>query len=233
MTTPDEFTPNYNLYLPKNSDLMSDVKKNITDNFKKISDAAIPFLVTPGQPLPQSGAFEIGDRVFRNDPMNAEVSPATWPSSYILVVKDDNWGWVWRPIQNTLAPWINVPATAVKNASWQISTTHPFQITMDTRGRCHWRGAINIKTGTMAQFTNYDLLQTIPELMRPSGYTPVFSAAVTPIGTSTGIQGYSGSKITLNPDGTSVFRSFYNATSTTIWLESIFYTCGKGYWHGT
>jgi hypothetical protein len=214
-------TDNYDFFMPDPSDSMADVKKNITDNFKIIEPRNDITVISAGGALPQAGSYEVGDRVFRAD---AASSP-TWPSVYILVCKDANWGWHWRPIQQILSPWVTVPSTVINNADFQIHPTRLFQIALDSRGWCHWRGSLRKITAGITTGTQTNILKNIPIGIRPN---VLFQSAIalSPFtGSATGQAGNISGRATFDSDGTSYF-TFWNSnngTSQNIWLDGIAY----------
>lgn len=153
---PETPTPNYALAKPEMSDLMSDFDTWLNENWAKIEDAVSP---PSGTTLPQAGTYDIGDRFYKSDTK----------SIYILVCKDANWGWHWRPVQDAISPWLTVPATAINNAAWTINPVgaNPLAIAMDNRGKCYWRGVIGAVAGTIPRATTHFPLKQLPDGIRP------------------------------------------------------------------
>lgn len=213
-------TPNYGLKLSAGSDLMSDVKSNITDNFKIIAPRNDITVIPAGNPLPQSGNYNIGDRVFRDDPIGGGGN--TWPSNYILVVKDANWGWHWRPVQQILSPWINIPATAIADSGY---IPYLAQIAMDNRGFVYWRGCIRSNTPGLPANTSIAVFKQLPVGLRPN-VAAMYTVGVSPItGGATGKAGNISGRLFLSTIGTSSFRWFNtnNGVSQNIWVSSVMY----------
>lgn len=217
----DEFTPNYGLFLPKSSDSMADIRKNLTNSFEKLSTRAEPTIIANGGSLPQVGNYEIGDRVIRQKTI---ADPFDHDSSFILVCKDVNWGWHWRPVQQIVSPWITIPASAIANVNWSLNATYPPAIALDSKGFVHWRGAITFNA-SIANMTSFFPFKTVPVGLR-SNSEFFHTVPVDPINSGTGLTGYKGGRIKMSPDGTMQFV-FFNTSGTTVrnaWLT------GLGYW---
>jgi hypothetical protein len=222
-------TTNYRFFMPDPSDSMADVKKNITDNFKIIEPRNDVTVIAAGGALPQAGSYNIGDRVFRAD---AAVSP-TWPSIYILVCKDANWGWHWRPVQQILSPWVSVPSTVINNSDYEIHPSRPFQIALDSRGWCYWRGNLRKITAGIPTGTQVNFLKTVPEGIRPNT-TFKSTLAVTPYtGSSTGQAGNISGRLSMTETGTisGVFFNTNNGVSQNIWLDNVSYNNSAGFYY--
>lgn len=216
----DEFTPNYNFFLPKEEDSMADVKKNITDSFKIIQPRNDITIIPAGQPLPQAGNYNLGDRVFRDDPA---ASP-TYPSNYILVCKDLYWGWHWRPIQGRLSPWVDIPNTAVSTAyasQFGLTGVSPVQIALDNRGICYWRGKIKSLSPTIPVGISMPILRNVPVGIRPNS-SITFTCGLGPL-----VAGntFAASQFHLDNTGNSMFDCINsdNGLYNSIWLESVRY----------
>lgn len=214
-------TPNYGFFLPTESDDMSDVRANLTNSFETIASRGEPTVIAAGNPLPQAGNYELGDRVFRNDVAGGN----TWPSSYLLICKDANWGWHWRPLQQTVSPWVDVPATAIDmTADWEIHPTHKLQIALDSRGWCHWRGVVRKKTAGIVPATSYNVFKNIPLGIR-TNVKLMHTCAINPVVSGTGKAGNVSGRIYLDETGHSSFRTFNtnNGISQNIWLDGLTY----------
>lgn len=215
----DEFTPNYSLFLPKPGDSMSDVRKNLTNTFEKLSTRADPTVIAAGGPLPQVGNYEIGDRVTRIK----SADPFDHTSSFILVCKDTNWGWHWRPVQSVLSPWITVPNTAIDNVNWSLNATYPPQIALDSKGFVHWRGCITYNA-SINNMTSFFPFKNIPVGLRPNSEF-FHTIPVDPINSGTGLTGYKGGRLKMDPTGVAQFL-FFNTAATTVrnaWLTGLEY----------
>lgn len=226
-----DFTSNYNMFLPTELDSMGDVKLNLTDSFKKLASRADPIVIPAGNPLPQSGDFEVGDRVFRNDPIDTSSLTYSWPSTYLLVCKDADWGWHWRPIQQIMSPWVDVPASAINlSTDYEIHPTYKLQIALDSKGWCHWRGAIRKKTANIPVATSLNIFKVIPRGIRP-GVRIMFPCSVTPVVSGTGKAGNVSGRFFCSEVGFSSFRLFNtnNATSQEIWLDGVQYNNSDSY----
>jgi hypothetical protein len=211
-------TSNYGFPLAGGSDPMSDVKTYVTDSFKKLESINNLTVIAAGQPLPQSGNYKLGDRVFRNDVAGGN----TWPSNYILVVQDAVWGWHWRPIQQIVSPWVDVPAAVINDATFAMNT-FKWQIAFDSRGFCHWRGSIkSVAVGITPG--DYNILKNIPVGLRPA-VRIVHGLALSPVsGGTSGLTSNVSARMRMFTDGSSSFR-FYNSASTVqnIWLDGFSY----------
>lgn len=228
MTTP----PNYPFFYPESDDSMADVKKNLTDNFQLIAPRGDPTVIAAGAALPQVGDYEIGDRVFRADP--ADTVNGNWPSSYILICKDAEYGWHWRPVQTMLSPWVTIPATAIGNVEFQMHPTAPLQMAFDSKGFCFWRGSIQKIVPSFVSNSSYtNILKVMPIELRPN--TDYFhTVALTPVVSAAGKPGNVSGRITLNKTGAVSFR-FANATNPTsqnIWLDGLNYNNATSYYLG-
>lgn len=227
------YTSNYNFFKPTFADLMSNVKLNITDTFKTIEPIADVPVIAAGQPLPQVGNFKIGDPVFRNDPYGTDNQ---WPSIYLLIVKDVNWGWHWRPIQQILSPWVDIPQSAIKHANFAVHPTQKPAIAMDSRGWCHWRGCIRKTTPNIPTDT-IEVLKEMPLGLRPNMRQSV-PVPITPVvNGGAGISGYVGAYwLTADPKvsgiNTFVFSGTNNATSQEIRFDGISYNNSHHWYYG-
>ncbi|MFE1145203.1 hypothetical protein [Streptomyces rochei] len=217
--------PNYPFFYPKASDLMKDVKKNVTDNFKIIEPRNDITVIPAGGALPQSGNYNIGDRVFRNDPPNNN----QWPSNYILVTKDVNWGWHWRPIQQIISPWVTVPANCIELTSdWEVHPTRLLQIALDSRGWCHWRGVIRTKVPGIPVNTSIVVFKNIPEGIRPN-VNFMHTLSVSPIRSAAGKAGNVSGRIYCDNAGYSSLRfsNTNNGASQNVWFDGLHYQPGR------
>lgn len=153
----DGATTNYGFVKPDKTSPMNDFTSYLNNNWDKIT--AIP----PGRSitgaLPQTGTFNIGDRIYRTNDT----------STYILVCKSALWGWFWRPVHAAISPWITVPAGALTLAGWTMApdAANPFAIALDNRGNCHWRGTLGIVSGVLAGNTSYNPFAPLPVGLRP------------------------------------------------------------------
>lgn len=171
----DGATTNYGFVKPDKTSPMSDFTTYLNNNWDAIEGVVAPNVITGA--LPQTGTYNVGDRVFRTDDN----------SIYILVCKDTTWGWFWRPVHAAIAPWITVPSTAVTNSLWNgaINPSNPFAISLDNRGNCHWRGALGLNTSTLSGNFSYTPLANLPAglLPRESG---IFTLGYEAFGAATG-----------------------------------------------
>lgn len=216
----DEFTPNYGLFKPKPSDSMADVEKNLTETFEKLSTRADPTVIANGGALPQVGDYEIGDRVIR---MKTVANPFDHTSSFLLVCKDANWGWHWRPIQQILSPWVTLPASAISDGNWSLNATYPPAIALDSRGYVHWRGAITYNA-SINNMTSFFPFKNVPVGLRPNTEF-LHVLPVDPVNSGVGLTGYKGGRMRMEPDGDTQFL-FFNTAATTVrnaWLTGLNY----------
>jgi len=150
-------TPNYGLVRPEDGrnggtdDVMNDPFNQINPNWDAINAAVGP---NTGAVLPQAGSYDVGDRFYLTGTK----------SIYILVCKDANWGWHWRPIQDAISPWLTVPATCLNLGTWTLNpvAANPFAIAFDHRGKCYWRGVIGITAGTIVRATSHAVFKPLP-----------------------------------------------------------------------
>lgn len=171
---PNPPTPNYGLAKPLPTESMSDFTTNLNNNWDKVTAIPSPDIITGA--LPQTGSYNLGDRVFRTNDS----------SIYLLIVKDATWGWFWRPVHAAIAPWINVPSAVVNIAGWSFSVdaVNPFAISFDNRGNCYWRGVIGLTSGTLAFNTSLTVIKPLPvgmlprqSAMYPLGHFPMTGVA--------------------------------------------------------
>lgn len=150
-------TAQYLLNLATPVDSMADFETWINTNWEKLRKASAPL---SGTTLPQSGPYNIGDRFYKTDTK----------SIYILLTKDANWGWHWRPIQDAISPWLTIPTTCLNLGTWTLNPVpaNPFQIAFDHRGKCYWRGVIGITTGTFARNTSHAVFKPLPQGLSPN-----------------------------------------------------------------
>lgn len=147
-------TSNYGFNLPSESELMSDFETSLNANWDKI--AAVPSAPSVTGTLPQAGSYDLYDRVYRTDDQ----------SIYILVVKDANWGWCWRPVHAPISPWRKIPSLAFANVSWD-NVSNDMSIAYDNRGRVHWRGGL-IRSSSMLYNTTESIFKAMPKGLYPS-----------------------------------------------------------------
>jgi hypothetical protein len=181
---PDTPTPNYQMNIALTTDPMNQFETWFNQNWDKITDVPAP---PSGAALPQVGAFDIGDRFYLT----------TTQSIYVLVVKDADWGWHWRPIQDGISPWVPIPSAVINTAGWTVNpvVADPFAIALDHRGHVYWRGVIGTDPGNIARFTNHNPLKIVPFGIRPRedssymlGHEPLST-----VGTTT--QSYQGARM--------------------------------------
>lgn len=157
----DTTTPNYGFIKPDpKTAFMRDFETYLNPMWTKIEDAVSP---PSGTTLPQAGTYNIGDRFYKSDTK----------SIYLLVAKDANWGWHWRPIHDAISPWLTIPTTCLNapfNSTWTLNPTpaNPMAIAFDNRGKCHWRGIIGPTAGTIVRATSHSVFKPLPEGLRPS-----------------------------------------------------------------
>lgn len=220
-------TTHLKLFLPTPNYPMSDVKRCLTDNFKKISDFAEVPVISWGQPLPQSGDYEVGSRVYQNGDGGIILG-----SSYVLVCKDENWGWHWRPIQAKLSPWVNL-TNNVFNAGtpFVTSTTYPLALAFDNRGQIWWRGAIQYTGGaTIPPALDYSVFKALAAGIKPSSPVAQFLPGNPVSGGATGVLAYIGGYFQLQPNGTSVVTVTNTDTNTVrLWFTAMTYWAAEAY----
>lgn len=150
-------TEYYGLKLTEQTEAMSDFEAQINANLSKIEGIPAPPEDT-GSLLPTSGDFEVGDRIY--------FSPQQ--SIYILICKDQYWGWHWRPVHYPISPWVT-PPDPILAAGWtkEKITGKPLQLALDYRGNCHWRGTVGTSSGTIPQITSIEVFRPLPLGFRP------------------------------------------------------------------
>jgi hypothetical protein len=223
-----ESTTNYGLQMPEDDDQMSDVETALNDNFLILEPRADPTVIASGGALPQAGDYNLGDRVFRND----AITSGTYPSTYILVVKDATWGWHWRPVQQNISPWVTLPVGVINDALFEIHPTYPVAVAFDSQGYCHWRGAFRKKVANIPENTGYNVLKTMPVGLRTTTRL-LHTVPVSPVVSGTTENGYVGGRLFMAQDGTSsfVFFNTNNATSQTFWITGLKYQPSKSFFY--
>lgn len=221
-----ELTPNYSLHVPTELDDMGDVDQWLTTNFETLEPRANPTVIAAGGALPQVGSYNLGDRVFRADP----VASNTYPSSYILVCKDSIWGWHWRPVQQIMSPWINLPSGIINDSNFEIHPTFPVAISYDSRGFVHWRGAFRKTTANIAEGTSFTVLKNMPEGLKPNLFINR-TVPVSPVVSGTTEEGFVGGRFACTDSGVSSFRfsNTNNATSQVFWMTGLCYQPAREY----
>ncbi len=218
-------TSNYFLNTPTPSDSMADFETWLNSNWEKLRKATGPL---SGSTLPQSGPWNIGDR-FYYTPTN---------SIYILVTKDTNWGWYWRPVQDAISPWFTVPNTAMNISGWTLSKVgaKPVAIALDNRGKCYWRGTVGPTSGNITRNSSVALFKPLPDGIRPRQRSTFMCGHET---VSVGIDGtlansFQGARVFLseNPITNGTVRAFGGtADFNTIHFNGVNYAVGIGkYW---
>lgn len=218
-TGPTE-TANYRLNEAIPSDAMSDFETFLNFNWEKLRKAVGP---PNGTTLPQSGPFDVGDRFYKSDTK----------SIYILVCKDANWGWHWRPIQDAISPWLTVPTTCLNLGTWTLNPVggNPFAIALDNRGKCYWRGVIGPSSGTFARNSSQSVFKPLPTGIRPSqrGAYMLGHETLAVGTTATSLQAYQGARIFISDDPTAfaTVRGFGgNADFNRVHLTGVNYSVG-------
>lgn len=168
-------TPNYQMNIALPTDSMATFEIWFNQNWDKITDVPAP---PSGAVLPQAGTFNVGDRFYLT----------TTQSIYVLVCKDVDWGWHWRPIQDGISPWLTIPSSVLQLGGWTVNpvVADPFQVALDHRGHVYWRGVIGTTPGNIARFTSFNPFKQIPFGIRPRedsvymlGHEPVAVAGTT------------------------------------------------------
>lgn len=227
----DELTPNYGLLAPKSTDTMSQnltptvpgLVQNIRDTFERIESAANPTIVA--STLPQAGSYNIGDRVYLT----------SFLSSFILIAKDSNWGWIWRPVQAAISPWTNVGTGAFSGPDASGYVTHPtapLAFALDNKGNCYWRGAIRKSVLGLPNTTSLAILNTLPNGLKhhSSGFYTVAIDPATPQ-SDTGVNGYKGGRWYIQPNGYNDFRFFNASSAQDFYVGGIEYVCSSLYYY--
>lgn len=228
----DELTRNYGILVPKASDTMNQqvnpavpgLVQNLRDGFERIEVAANPTVVS-APPLPQTGNYNIGDRVFLSD--------VNYRSSFILLSKSP-WGWVWRPVQAAMAPWITVPSSAYSgiDGGYIAHPTKPLQFSLDNKGNCYWRGAIRKALLGLPNDDSKTIFASLPNGLRhhTSGMYTLAIDPATPQ-TDTGNIGFKGGRWYIDKTGGNSLR-FHNAGSAQdIYFDGVEYVCSNLYYY--
>jgi hypothetical protein len=218
-------TPNYGLIRPEETDSMSDFETQINANWDTIAGVPAP---NSGAVLPQAGSYNVGDRFYKTDTQ----------SIYILVTKDANWGWYWRPVQDAISPWFVVPSTALIIAGWTLNpvAANPMAIALDNRGKCYWRGVIGPVAGNIARAASIAVFGCPPIGIRPRlrGAYMLGHETLAVNNTPTSLQSYQGARIFISEDSTanSTVRCFGGtADFNRIHLGPVQYATGNSVWY--
>jgi hypothetical protein len=205
---------------------MADFETWLNANWEKLRKASSP---PSGTTLPQSGPYNIGDRFYKSDTR----------SIYILVCKDTNWGWYWRPIQDAISPWFTVPTTCLNLGTWTINSVagKPFQIALDNRGKCYWRGVLAPNfLATITRNTDLAVFRPLPDGIRPR-QRGVYMCGFENIAVSTdgtNLASYQGARIfisELSTDNVTVRAFGGTAEFAKVHLSGVNYAVGTGkYW---
>lgn len=185
-------TPFYALNQPDRLDSMADFETWINTNWDKITAVTAP---DSGATLPQAGSYSIGDRFYLTGTK----------SIYILIVKDANWGWHWRPVQDAISPWLTIPTTCLNLGTWTLNPVgaNPFAIAFDHRGKCYWRGIVGITAGTFARNTSHAVFKPLPKGLSPRqrGAFMLGHDTLAVSNSATALDAYQGARIFIPDDG--------------------------------
>lgn len=152
----DTFTTNYGFTKPDDTSLMSAFETYMNGNWTAIEGAVAPPSITGA--LPQSGSYNLYDRVYRTNDQ----------SIYILIVKDANWGWHWRPIHAAISPWIQIRDKDIyENSAWNNPVPSNLQVAFDNKAHMHWQGFLQ-RSSPMVHNTTEQLFIDLPKGMYPS-----------------------------------------------------------------
>ena len=224
MTSP---TPNLGLFLPTEDYPMSDVEACITDNFEKI--AALPEVpvFAYGVPLPQSGNYNVGSRVYQHGN-----GSTVYSSTYILVCKDANWGWHWRPIHTPLSPWVNLTNSIFGPgaSTFTVSGIHPLSIAIDNQGQVWWRGTVQYGSSQIPANTSFNMFKTMPAGIRPNVPISMILPGNPVSGGSGGITSYIGGWLQLLETGVStVYIGSTDVNTSRLWFNGMSYWAAEEY----
>lgn len=205
-------TPKLNLFRPFGEDPMSDVKKNINDNFKAIADYVTP---PNGVSLPLSAS--VGDLFYVNG-----------TGHYLCVVNDTDWGIIWRPIETAVGPWKTIPSSCILGANNINSPEWPFSIMMDNRGIVHLRGAIKNDINGFPNSippASVQVLRALPANLRPAMPATFLLPAET--GPNNAAE-YCGGRMHLFKDGSSQFNFWNSSGAFYLFFDTVFWAAGEG-----
>lgn len=218
---------NYGLALPTDGrngasdDRMSDFETQINGNWTKLTAITTP---PSGTTLPTTGNYNLGDRFYKTDTR----------SIYILVCKDSNWGWYWRPVQDAISPWFPVPDTAMDISGWTLNpvASIPCAIALDNRGKCYWRGVIGTVTGNIARNVSHAVFKPVPIGIRPRERGAYMCGHTTlAVGTDgTNLSCWQGARIFISNDPTAnaTVRTFGGtADFNRVYLHPVHYAVGS------
>lgn len=171
----DEFTTNYGFVKPDDSSLMSQFETYMNGNWTAIEGVPAPPSITGA--LPQSGPYNLYDRVYRTDDQ----------SIYILIVKDASWGWHWRPVHAAISPWIFIDGLDIyENAAWNNPAPSNVAVAYDNKGHIHWRGFISRATSMPWNSTD-QIFKDLPLGMYPSRSLSIVADPVNAAVTASGL----------------------------------------------
>jgi hypothetical protein len=211
-------TVHNNFFMPDPEDSMSDVEKNISNNFRAIEDAASLeiFNDLPGDMEEYYDRFNLGDRIFVQH-------SALQNTSYILVAKNLQWGLIWRPIQAAIGIW-KEPPNAITHPDWQSQSANPMQFALCNRGKFYLRGTLSLTTGTIPENTSITLLAPLPVGARPSNEFHQ-TLGFFPMGPRTN-NVFRGARIFVSRLGVSSFRFWGVTTTNQVFLEPVSFSIG-------
>lgn len=230
----DELTTNYGFLCPKPLDTMSQrvalpnpfLSQNLRDVYERIEAAANPTVIA-NPPLPQVGNYELGDRVY--------LSNASYQSSFILISKSATWGWIWRPVQASYSPWIDVPASAISgadSAGWGQHPTRKFAFMLSNKGNCHWRGALRKTVVGLPNLNSLEILASLPNGLKHHT-NGLYTLAIDPATPQAdlGLIGYKGGRWYSQSDGYNSLR-FHNAgTAQDVYFDGVEYVASSTHYY--
>lgn len=172
---PDTFTTNYSFVKPDSSSLMRSFETYMNGNWTAIEGVVAPPSITGA--LPQSGSYNLYDRVYRTDDQ----------SIYILIVKDPLWGWHWRPVHAAISPWIQIRDFDIyETAAWDNPAPSNLQVAFDNKGYMHWRGFL-VRSSAIPHNTPEQLFINMPKGIYPSRTSSFVIDPVTAAVTASGL----------------------------------------------
>lgn len=170
----DTFTDNYGFTKPDDTSLMRSFETYMNGNWTAIEGVVAPPNITGA--LPQSGSYNLYDRVYRTDDQ----------SIYILIVKDVDWGWHWRPVHAAISPWIQIRDFDIyENAAWDNPVPSNLQVAYDNKGHIHWRGFLQ-RSSPIPHNVTEQLFKDLPKGMYPSRTISYMADPVTAAVTASG-----------------------------------------------
>lgn len=173
-------TPNYDMFLPSDSNNMYDVDESLNDAWTIIE--TIPATINVASLPITDFSYNLGDKVYHTG----------LQSIFVLIASNATWGNFWQPIHAKYGPWVQPGNSILGNPAIYKFTTTPIQYRLTNTGKFIFRGSVDTVAST--GYTDFETaiapvgLQPLPPAVAPvtKGYYsgsayPQNSATVKPI----------------------------------------------------